>query len=272
MASRDEMPFSADNLRFFAGAARNLEGKSAGEYIEGYTSMIRREPIGIVGGICPWNYPLMMAVWKLGPALAAGQPPDPQAVRADAALAAPLRAARAGGHPAGRAAGRDRRRRPGRPAPRRAPGDRNGLAHRRRRDREDDRPQRRRHAQARPPRARRQGADGDLRRRRPEGGRRGDPARRLLELRPGLHRRLARDRRAEDLRHAARGARAAGRVAQGRRPAQRRDGDGLGHLARPAGADPRLPRAREGRDDPHRRRHRIRAAAASSSSRPSSPT
>jgi 1-pyrroline dehydrogenase len=72
MASRDEMPFSADNLRFFAGAARNLEGKSAGEYIKGYTSLVRREPIGIVAGICPWNYPLMMAVWKLGPALAAG--------------------------------------------------------------------------------------------------------------------------------------------------------------------------------------------------------
>jgi 1-pyrroline dehydrogenase len=72
MASRDEMPFSADNLRFFAGAARLLEGKSAGEYIKGYTSMIRREPIGIVAGICPWNYPLMMAVWKMGPALAAG--------------------------------------------------------------------------------------------------------------------------------------------------------------------------------------------------------
>ena len=72
MVSRDEMPFSADNLRFFAGAARNLEGKSAGEYIKGYTSMIRREPIGIVAGICPWNYPLMMAIWKLGPALAAG--------------------------------------------------------------------------------------------------------------------------------------------------------------------------------------------------------
>src|SRR6476469_3033730 len=72
MASRDEMPFSADNLRFFAGAARNLEGKSAGEYIEGYTSIVRREPLGIVGGICPWNYPLMMAVWKMGPALAAG--------------------------------------------------------------------------------------------------------------------------------------------------------------------------------------------------------
>src|SRR5213080_3484600 len=72
MVSRDEMPFSADNLRFFAGAARNLEGKSAGEYIKGYTSMIRREPLGIVAGICPWNYPLMMAVWKLGPALAGG--------------------------------------------------------------------------------------------------------------------------------------------------------------------------------------------------------
>jgi aminobutyraldehyde dehydrogenase len=72
LVSRDEMPFCADNLRFFAGAARNLEGKSAGEYIKGYTSMIRREPIGIVAGICPWNYPLMMAIWKLGPAIAAG--------------------------------------------------------------------------------------------------------------------------------------------------------------------------------------------------------
>src|SRR4051812_11767295 len=72
MVSRDEMPFSADNLRFFGGAARNLEGKSAGEYVKGYTSLIRREPLGIVAGICPWNYPLMMAVWKMGPALAAG--------------------------------------------------------------------------------------------------------------------------------------------------------------------------------------------------------
>jgi 1-pyrroline dehydrogenase len=72
MVSRDEMPFSADNLRFFAGAARQLEGKSAGEYIKGYTSLIRREPIGIVAGICPWNYPLMMAIWKMGPALAGG--------------------------------------------------------------------------------------------------------------------------------------------------------------------------------------------------------
>jgi 1-pyrroline dehydrogenase len=70
--AKDEMPVSADNIRFFAGAARVLEGKSAGEYMRGYTSMLRREPLGIVGGIVPWNYPLMMAVWKLAPALAAG--------------------------------------------------------------------------------------------------------------------------------------------------------------------------------------------------------
>jgi len=67
-----EIPFCADNLRFFAGAARCLEGRPAGEYLAGYTSMIRREPIGVVGSIAPWNYPLMMAIWKIGPALAAG--------------------------------------------------------------------------------------------------------------------------------------------------------------------------------------------------------
>src|ERR671939_682545 len=71
-AARDEMPVCSDNIRFFAGAARLLEGKSAGEYMRGYTSFVRREPIGIVGGITPWNYPLMMAVWKLAPALAGG--------------------------------------------------------------------------------------------------------------------------------------------------------------------------------------------------------
>jgi betaine-aldehyde dehydrogenase len=68
----DEVPVMADNLRFFAGAARCMEGKSAGEYLEGYTSFIRREPVGVVGQIAPWNYPLMMAIWKIGPALAAG--------------------------------------------------------------------------------------------------------------------------------------------------------------------------------------------------------
>jgi betaine-aldehyde dehydrogenase/aminobutyraldehyde dehydrogenase len=68
----DEPAFMADNLRFFAGAARNLEGKASAEYVEGYTSFLRREPLGIVAGITPWNYPLMMVIWKLGPALAAG--------------------------------------------------------------------------------------------------------------------------------------------------------------------------------------------------------
>ncbi|MDX6411977.1 MAG: aminobutyraldehyde dehydrogenase [Gaiellaceae bacterium] len=70
--AKDELPVCVDNVRFFAGAARVLEGKSAGEYMRGYTSMIRREPLGVVGGIAPWNYPLMMAVWKFAPALAAG--------------------------------------------------------------------------------------------------------------------------------------------------------------------------------------------------------
>src|SRR5438445_541106 len=71
-AARDEMPVSSDNIRFFAGAARLLEGKASGEYMRGYTSMLRREPLGVVAGITPWNYPLMMAVWKFSPALAAG--------------------------------------------------------------------------------------------------------------------------------------------------------------------------------------------------------
>ena len=62
----------ADQLRFFAGAARCMEGRAAGEYMEDHTSFIRREPIGVVGQITPWNYPLMMAIWKIGPALAAG--------------------------------------------------------------------------------------------------------------------------------------------------------------------------------------------------------
>ncbi|HEY1591297.1 MAG TPA: gamma-aminobutyraldehyde dehydrogenase [Solirubrobacteraceae bacterium] len=68
----DEIPFMVDNLRFFAGAARTLEGRAAGEYVSGYTSIIRREPIGVIGQITPWNYPVMMAVWKIGPALATG--------------------------------------------------------------------------------------------------------------------------------------------------------------------------------------------------------
>ena len=68
----DEVPPLADELRFFAGAARVLEGRSAGEYLRGHTSMIRREPVGVCAQVTPWNYPMMMAVWKFAPAVAAG--------------------------------------------------------------------------------------------------------------------------------------------------------------------------------------------------------
>src|SRR6202035_2909879 len=72
LAVTDELPPSVDQLRFFAGAARLLEGLSAGEYLRGHTSWIRREPIGVCAQVTPWNYPLMMAIWKIAPALAAG--------------------------------------------------------------------------------------------------------------------------------------------------------------------------------------------------------
>ena len=72
MTESEELPPSVDQLRFFAGAARVLEGRSAGEYLADHTSFVRREPIGVVGQVTPWNYPLMMAIWKIGPALAAG--------------------------------------------------------------------------------------------------------------------------------------------------------------------------------------------------------
>lgn len=67
-----DMPFAIDNLRFFSAAARDTHGHTAGEYAKGFTSMYRREPVGVVGQIAPWNYPILMAIWKLGPALAAG--------------------------------------------------------------------------------------------------------------------------------------------------------------------------------------------------------
>jgi aminobutyraldehyde dehydrogenase len=71
-ALNDEIPAIADVFRFFAGAARTMHGAVAGEYLPGFTSMIRRDPIGVIASIAPWNYPLMMAAWKMGPALAAG--------------------------------------------------------------------------------------------------------------------------------------------------------------------------------------------------------
>src|SRR5918997_1778227 len=72
LTMEEEIPMAVDQIRFFAGAARVLEGKSAGEYLAGHTSYIRREPVGVCGQVTPWNYPMMMAVWKFAPAIAAG--------------------------------------------------------------------------------------------------------------------------------------------------------------------------------------------------------
>ena len=72
MIRDEEVLAGANQVRFFAGAARTLEGKAAAEYMEGHTSYVRREPVGVVAQVTPWNYPLMMALWKIGPALAAG--------------------------------------------------------------------------------------------------------------------------------------------------------------------------------------------------------
>ncbi len=107
-----DIPFAVDNLRFFAAAARDTHGSRAGEFAAGYTSMFRREPVGVVGQIAPWNYPLLMAVWKLGPALAAGctvvlkPAPTTPLTRVDAGRADP-----AGRHPRRRGQHRHRRQR-----------------------------------------------------------------------------------------------------------------------------------------------------------------
>jgi betaine-aldehyde dehydrogenase len=72
VTAAEEIPPMVDQIRFFAGAARVLEGRATGEYMQGFTSMIRREPVGVIGQVTPWNYPMMMAVWKFAPAIAAG--------------------------------------------------------------------------------------------------------------------------------------------------------------------------------------------------------
>ena len=129
LTSSEEIPPMVDQIRFFAGAARTLEGKAAAEYMAGHTSWIRREPIGVVGQVTPWNYPMMMAVWKIAPAIAAGNTvvlkPSDTTPADDAA------AGRAGRrHPAGRRVQR-RLRRPGhRPRARRAPDPAAGRHHR----------------------------------------------------------------------------------------------------------------------------------------------
>ena len=183
----EELPPAIDQIRFFAGAARVLEGKSAGEYLKDHTSFVRREPIGVVGQVTPWNYPLMMMVWKIAPALAAGncivlKPSD--TTPASSTLLAELAAEFL---PPGRAQ-RGHRRPRHRPPGRRAPDPAAGGDHRLGARRHAGGALRRRPAQARPPRARRQGPGHRLRRRRHRGRRRGHRRRRLLQRRPGLHR------------------------------------------------------------------------------------
>ena len=173
LTASEEIPPMVDQLRFFAGAARVLEGKAAGEYMAGHTSWIRREPIGVVGQVTPWNYPLMMAVWKIAPGPRRRQHRRPQAERHDARDArccwpssppSSSRPARSTSSPA-----------TARPAallvehPTPGPRRDHRLGPRRRRGRRQRRPER----QAGAPRARRQGAGRRLRRRRHRGGRRG---------------------------------------------------------------------------------------------------
>ena len=127
---QDEIPAVSDCFRFFAGAVRNMHGPVAGEYMAGHTSMIRRDPIGVVGSIAPWNYPLMMAAWKLAPALAGGN-----TIVIKPSEQTPLTTLEAGqGHrrylPGRRGQCRYRPRIDHRPRPDQSPEDRHGVADR----------------------------------------------------------------------------------------------------------------------------------------------
>ena len=165
-----DFAFASDNLRFFATQIRHLDGKAAYEYTGSHTSFVRREPLGVVGQVSPWNYPMWMAIWKIGPALAAGN-----SIVLKPASATPLttvRLARAGqgGRGPGRRAQRGHRpRRCRRRGDGVAHGRRPDLAHRGHRDRQADPGARVVEPQARPPRARRQGAVHRLRGRRHRG-------------------------------------------------------------------------------------------------------
>ena len=230
--------------------------------------MIRREPLGIVAGICPWNYPLFMAVWKMGPALAAGnvqiiKPAEqtPLTMLRFVELAQEvlppgvLQVVTGDGVPVGDALVRH-------PAISLVSltGDIG--------DGKADREERRRHRQARPPRARRQGADGRARRRRPGDRGRGDQDRRLLQLGPGLHGLVARPRQRAHLRRCPREHRRRGRGAHGRRPRRTTTRSGWGPSSRrPAAsacsASSSAPSTRRPRCSPAARRP---ATAATSSS------
>src|SRR5579859_2974827 len=219
-ALNDEIPAIADVFRFFAGAARTGHGALAGEYIPGFTSMIRRDPVGVVASIAPWNYPLMMAAWKLGPALAAGN-----TVVLKPSEQTPLTALMLAEHlgelfPKGVVdvvCGRGES--VGAPL----------VAHPRRGDRAEDPRRRAGESQAHASGARRQGAGDRVRRRRSRVGGRRRSHFRLLQRRAGLHGGLSAVRRIEDLR------------SPGRRPRRRR--------AHPQGGSSERERRRDGAAD-----------------------
>ena len=184
----EEIPPMVDQIRFFAGACRLLEGRSAGEYMTGFTSFVRREPVGVCAQVTPWNYPMMMAVWKFAPAIAAGNTvvlKPAQTTPVSTLLLAEIAAefvppgvfnVVCGDRDTGRAL-------VAHPVPA------DGVDHRQRAGRARGGHRRRPGHQAGPPRARRQGPGRGLRRRRRREGGRGHRHRRLLQRRPGLHRR-----------------------------------------------------------------------------------
>ena len=242
----DEIPVMADQLRFFAGAARTMEGRAAGEYMEGHTSFIRREPIGVVGQITPWNYPLMMAIWKIGPALAAGntvvlKPAEttPLATLQFAEWCAEILPAGVfnviGGH--GDPTGAELVTHPdvGMVCLTGSPPTGKWIA-----KAAADTPE------AGPPRARRQGAGGDLRRRRHGGGDGDDRRHRLLQRRPGLHGRDPRARRQGRLRRRRQRPRRRSQGPGPRRHDVGRHDPGAAQLRPPARAGRGLPRAQAG--------------------------
>ena len=191
----EEIPPMVDQIRFFAGAARNLEGLAAAEYMAGHTSFVRREPLGVCGAVTPWNYPMMMAVWKFAPALAAGN----TMVLKPSDTTPGHRAAHGRDHgraPAARRLQRRLRRPRHGPGPGRARDAGHGVGHRLGAGRHGGGRGGGAHPQAGAPGAGRQGARHRVRRRRPGRGGRGDRRRRLLQRRAGLHGRHPGPRRA----------------------------------------------------------------------------
>jgi len=202
-ALNDEIPAIADVFRFFAGAARTMHGALAGEYLPGFTSMIRRDPIGVVASIAPWNYPLMMAAWKMAPALAAGNTvvlkPSEQTPLTTLKLATicaelfppgVVNIVCGRGNTVG--------------APLVAQPEVDDLAHGFRRERREGAHGRREWHQTHAPRVGRQGAGHRVRRRGPGISGEWRAHFRFLQCRAGLHRRVPHLRRPQDLRQAGR--------------------------------------------------------------------